>query len=60
MDWQNAAVLAAVGVSIVYLIKDFVKTSAAETKCGGCGTCEKSSEPPIVTLNLDAPRPPRG
>lgn len=60
MDWQQAAALAIVAASFVWLLRRTFLSRGKNGACGGCGTCSHSAPPaPMPQLvQLDAPCEP--
>jgi hypothetical protein len=60
MDWQQAAALAIVAVSFVWLLRRTFFARGKKGVCGGCGTCSHAAptaSPPRL-VQLEPPREP--
>jgi hypothetical protein len=59
MDWQQAAALAIVATSFLWLLRRTFFGRGKKGGCGGCGTCSHAapSAPPAQLVQLDLSRP---
>jgi len=60
MDWQQAAALAIVAASFLWLLRRTFFARGKTGACGGCGTCSPAAQrpsPPLL-VQLDPPREP--
>jgi hypothetical protein len=58
MDWQQAAALAIVAASFLWLLRRTFFSRGKTGACGGCGTCSHAARPasPPMLVQLAAPR----
>jgi len=58
MDWQQAATLAIVAASFLWLLRRTSFSRGKTGACGGCGTCSHAarSASPTILVQLELPR----
>jgi hypothetical protein len=62
MDWQQAAALAIVAASFLWLLRRTFFARGKKGACGGCGSCSHAvpSAPAPQLVQLDPPHEPPG
>jgi FeoB-associated Cys-rich membrane protein len=58
MDWQQAAALAIIAASFVWLLRRTFFSRGKKGGCSGCSTCSHAARPasPPQLVQLDSPR----